>query len=59
MQNLQYIGKIMKPITRYLEHHYQQTIKQKAILLDPTRSIVLFLLLSWKCQKEKIGMQGN
>lgn len=22
MQNLQYIGKIMKPITRYLEHYY-------------------------------------
>lgn len=42
MQNLQYIGKIMKPITRYLGHHYQQTIKQKAILLDPTYSIVLF-----------------
>lgn len=58
MQNLQYIGKIMKPITRYLGHHYQQTIKQKAILLDPTYSIVLFGL-SWKCQKEKIGMQGN
>lgn len=42
MQNLQYIGKIMKPITQYQEHHYQQTIKQKAILLDPTYSIVLF-----------------
>lgn len=45
MQNLQYIGKIMKPITRYLEHHYQQTIKQKAIFIGSNIFNCSFLII--------------
>lgn len=60
MQNLQYIGKIMKPITRYLGHHYQQTIKQKAIFSYWIQHIQLFFFdYHGNAKKRKIGVQGN
>lgn len=48
---------IMKPITRYLKHYYQQTIKQKAVLLDPTYSIVLFWIIMEMPKKRKLDVR--